>query len=392
MKPLHLHTVPGVQPLPRRRRRSVFLILILFFLVAVPAFVFYATGYRYNFFDANASITATGGMYITIGEGKGEVYLNELPVQDLRIFRNAVYIQNLTPGMQRVHVQEPLLHTWVKELPVYPYIVTEAESFTLPLVPQVRPITEYQTSTGTPIIFGTSTPASFFAGVSTSLAVIATTTKATTTFTVNTEYKYLVSLFATSTVASSTLLSRVASGVSEAFTFAKPRPATTTESKQATTTKHFNDLTLYQSGDDIFVDYTGSEQSIPYYFCVPVASLASTTELYGSEVMRGVASVLASRQVVSETSNIARICRASIRIDRQYQTVLDFDFFPSSTDLVVMHRSDGIFVTEVDDRSWQNTQGLYPHSVDEMVISNGKIYVKKGKMILELLTAIPLAS
>jgi hypothetical protein len=391
MKPTYLNTVPGVQPLPRGRRRFVFLALVLFFFVAVPVFVFYATGYRYNFMDADATITATGGIYVNIGAGKGEVYLNELPVSNLRIFRNAVFIQDLTPGMQRLHVQEPLMHTWVKELPVYPYIVTEAEAFAFPLVPQVRPITEYQTSTGTPIIFGTTTPDSLFSGVSTSIAVIGTTSKATTTLTRNTEYKYLLSLFSTSTATSTTLLSRVANGVTEAFTFSNKPVATTTE-ETATTTKTQNDLKLYQSGDDIFVDFIGSEHSIPYYFCVPKASLASTTALYGAEVTRGVAMALAARPEVSETANLERICRSTIKIDRQWQKVEEFDFFPSATDLIIMHRSDGIFVTEVDDRSWQNTQALYPHPVDEMILNNGKIYVKHGTLILELLTTIPVAS
>lgn len=395
MKPSTTHFVPGVQPLPRRRRRSVFLFLVVFFFCAVPVFVFYATGYRYNFFDADATITATGGMYVTIGEGNGEVYLNEEPVRDLRMFRNAVYIQNLTPAMHRIHVQEPDMFTWVKELPVYPYIVTEAESFALPLVPHIRPITLYVTSTGTPIMLATTSAATatLFAGVSTTIAVAATTSKATTTLSRNSEYEYLASLFATTTATSTTLLSRVANGVSEAFTFAK-QPATTTSPEViATTTKLQDNLKLYQSGDDIFVDYLGSEQSIPYYFCVPTATLASTTELYGAEVNRGVASVLAARpdDVVSETANTARICRSSIRIDRQWQTVKDFEFFPSSTDLIVIHRADGIYVTEVDDRSWQNTQALYPYPVDEMVLSGGKIYVKKGSLIMELLITIPSA-
>ena len=392
MKANPTHTVPGVQPLPRGHRRFLFLVLALFFFSAVPVFVFYATGYRYNFMDANRAITATGGLYVTIGEGNGEVYLNEEPVRDLRVFRNAIFIQNLTPGMQRLHVQEPLMHTWVKELPVYPYIVTEAESFALPIVPQVRPITEYQTSTGTAMVPATSSLGTLFSGVSTTVPIAATSSKATTTLVRNSEYTFLISLFSTSSATSTTLLSRVASGVSEAFTFSTKPAGTSTDDAAATTTLIQDDLKLYQSDDDIFVTYQGTENTIPYYFCVPLASLASTSELYGAEVMKGIASVLAAQDIVTETTNTQRICRTSIRIDRQWQTVLDFAFFPSTTDLIIMHRGDGIFVTEVDDRSWQNTQALYPYPVDEMVINNGKVYVKRGSLILELLTAIPVAS
>ena len=140
-----------VQPLPRQRRRFLFLSLLFLFVCAVPVFVFYATGYRYDIFTGDGSITATGGLYVSVGAEEGEVYLNESRVEDSRIFRSAIYIQNIMPGLQRLHVQAPGYHTWVKELPVYPHIVTEASAFMMPLVSQVRPITEFMTSTGSPV-------------------------------------------------------------------------------------------------------------------------------------------------------------------------------------------------------------------------------------------------
>lgn len=377
-----------VQPLPRGRRRLVFLTLFLFFVVAVPMFVFYATGYRYNFLDPTATITATGGMYITVAAKDGVVHLNEEPVNDLRVFRKAFYIQNLTPGMQHVHVQAPGLHTWVKELPVYPYIVTEASVFQLPLQPQVRPITEYQTSTGTQVYLRTSTSTVLFDGASTTALFMATTSKATTTLQRNSEYTFIKSLFATSTTATSSLLNRVVDEVSGALNISTAKSATATE---ATTTKLVDTLVLREVGNgDIAVVYTGSENKIPYYFCVPQASLASTTALYGETVTRGVALALAALDdQTPETENTNRICRSSIVIDRQYQTVLSFDFFPGSTDLVVMHRTGGVYVTEIDDRSWQNTQALYPYPVDEVVVNGGKIYAKRGDVIFELVTELP---
>jgi hypothetical protein len=377
----------GVQPLPRMQRRLVFLSLLLFFVVAVPMFVFYATGYRYNFMDPSATITATGGMYITVAAKDGVVHLNEEPVNDLRVFRKAFYIQNLTPGMQHVHVQAPGLHTWVKELPVYPYIVTEASVFQLPVQSQVRPITEYQTSTGTQVYLQTSSSTQLFGGVSTTVPFMVTTSKATTTLERNSEYAFIKSLFATTTVASSSLLNRVVDEVSGALNILPTKSATTTE---ATTTIEVDALSLREVGNgDVAVVYHGLENKIPYYFCVPQASLASTTALYGENVTRGVALALAAIDQKSETQNLNKICRSSIVIDRQYQKVLSFDFFPGSTDIVVLHRADGVYVTEVDDRSWQNTQALYPYSVDEMVVNSGKIYVKQGNRIFELVTELP---
>jgi hypothetical protein len=158
----------------------------------------------------------------------------------------------------------------------------------------------------------------------------------------------------------------------------------------ATTTKRLDDLVLSERGEDIFVTYVGPKNSTPYYFCVPKASLASTSALYGNHVMLGVAQAVAADNVpaVAEIAT-ERTCRTEIRIDRQWKTVLDFDFFPSTTDLIVLHREDGVSVVEVDDRAWQNTQMLYGNPIDELVINSGRLYAKDGDMIFELITVLP---
>lgn len=379
----------NVKPLPRAQRRFVFLSLALFFFCAVPVFVFYAIGYRYDFLDPDATITATGGLYVSVLSADGEVYLNEEPVLDLRVFRNAIYIQNLSPGMQRLHVQAPGLHTWVKELPVYPFIVTEVSAFQLPLQPQIRPIAEYQTSTGTAVYIHTSTTTVFFNGASSSVPIIATTTKATTTLERNSEFDFIKSLFATTSVATSTLLNRVVGEVSDALKITDKNKASTTL-EVATTSKLSGSVRIEQSGDDVVVAYVGPMNAIPYYFCVPQATLASTSERYGAAVMQGIEQLLATSATatISETSNTNRVCRTRITIDRQNQEIVSFDFFPGSTDLVVLHRRDGVFVTEVDDRSWQNTQALYPFPIDELVVENGRLYGRDGVYLFELLTEL----
>ncbi len=378
---------PTVQPLPRARRRFVFVTLFLFFVCAVPVFVFYATGYRYNFAGGNSTITTTGGLYITVGSEEGDVYLNEEPVRDMRAFRNAIYIQNIVPGMQHVHVQADGLQTWVKDLPVYPYIVTEAESFSLPVVPQVRPIARYTNATGTLVFTGVASGTKLFEGVSTTAIFVTATSSATSTYSKNPEYDFVVGLFSTST-ATSTLLTRVVDGVTTALTRNGSQDEATTT--VATTTKQQDDLVLSELDGDIFVTYVGPKNSTPYYFCVPKAPLASTSAMYGNHVMLGVASAVAAENLPATTDMITeRICRTSIRIDRQWKKVLDFDFFPSTTDLIVLHREDGVSVVEVDDRAWQNTQMLYNKPVDELVINNGRLYAKDGDMIFELITVLP---
>jgi hypothetical protein len=295
--------------------------------------------------------------------------------------------------MQRVHVQAEGLHTWVKDLPVYPYIVTEAESFSLPIVPQIRPIARFQTATGTLVFTGVASGTALFEGVSSTVPFVVASSTATSSYVRNSEYDFVIGLFATST-ATSTLLTRVVDGVTTALTRSQGETATTSASssasiEMATTTKTSDDLVLSEVDGDVFLTYVGAKNSTPYYFCVPKASLASTSALYGNHVMLGVASVGAAEEPRAVDAITERTCRTAIKIDRQWQTVLDFDFFPSATDLIVLHRTDGISVVEADDRAWQNTQMLYTKPVDELVIYNGRLYIKDGDMIFELLTELP---
>ncbi len=378
-----------VQPLPRGRRRFLFLSLVTLFICAVPVFVFYATGYRYNFFATDASITATGGLYISVDSEVGEVYLGNELVRDSRIFRNALYIQSLTPGIERVHVQAPGYQTWVKELPVYAHIVTEASAFMMPDIPQLRPITPYLTSTGTPVYLGTTTGHTI--GSST-VPVIATTTSATSTFVTNSEYLFIQSLFGTTTATATTpLLNRV---VDEARGILQGSNASTTVAtntiEQATTTVVQNDTVLFERGGEVYVRYTGSERTIPYYFCIPADVQASSSARYSAQLIESRLAYAEERGLTDiATTSTERLCRREIKMDRQGQAVYSFEFFPGTTDLVIMHRADGIVVTEVDDRAWQNTQKLYPSTATAMVIEGGRLYVSDQEHLFELLTEIP---
>jgi hypothetical protein len=393
--PSHLNVV--VEPLSRTRRRLLFLASILFFLVAVPLFVFYATGYRYDFMQPNAVITATGGLYISVGNDNGEVYVNDEPANNARLFRKALYIQSVDPGVQRIHVQAPGYQTWVKELPVYPYMVTEAAAFLMPERPQVRPIAQYVTSTGTPIFLGVASSSSITPFASSSILFAATSSKATTTLTRSSEYDYIRGLFGTTTATSTSLITRV---VDEAKGIFKSSVATTSSSTLAdgaTTTIRQNETVLYERGGDVYVKYVGDESSVPYYFCVPAEiDTASTSARYQAQLISAEEAYASEQGTTSSSTTAVHVnntdlrCRHEIKIDRQWQDVISFQFFPGSTDLILMHRKDGVFVTEADDRAWQNTQKIYPASANAIKVDGGRIYVEDSGRLFEILTQVPI--
>jgi hypothetical protein len=83
-----------------------------------------------------------------------------------------------------------------------------------------------------------------------------------------------------------------------------------------------------------------------------------------------------------------RMCRSEIRIDRKWQQIKYYEFFPRSSDLVILQLQDGLYVTEIDDRAWQNTQMIYPGDNFETVVTDTNIYIKEDGRYFELLTVI----
>ncbi len=378
---------PQIKPLAYKKRKWFFRVLILTFAVIMPLVVFYATGYRFDFSKVSPNIISTGGMYISVPVDGADIYINEELVRDIRVFRRASYIENLNAGIHRVHVQSEGLQTWVKELPVQSHIVTEVQSFNMPAVPQIRLIGGWISGTGRQVFpkVATTTIAQKFSFASTTEQVLASTTIATSTLTANQEYDFVRSLFGTSTE-SETLVDRVVQEVNNAFVFTEG--ATSTATATPTTTVINRDMKLYEDNGEVYASWLGRESDIPYYFCVNYQAASSTVSQYGEHVYEGVATVLATMPI-TETQNISgRICRDTIRIDRKGKEVKMFDFFPNSTDLVLLLLDDGLYVTEIDDRAWQNVQLLYPGTDIDVRVSSGRIYVKDDVYLMEVFTEL----
>ncbi len=376
---------PVIEPLARWQRTLIFVLLLSAFIISLPAFIFYATGYRYDFFAEKPTITATGGLYIAADAADSLIYLNEEPVTNVRVFRKASYIQGLIPGIQRVHVQSLGLHTWVKELKVSPHIVTEAEAFNLPLVPQVRPVTEFSSIRGENVIFATTTSKEVFARASSTVLSITATGTATSSYLTNSEFAVLKLLF------------QEQADLREATRFLEEKKfsfstttATTTLVENATTTKNRDNISLYQVGEDVFAGIIDPSGKVPYYFCTIAEVPSSLLKQDPTELEEEQDLFTETDLVEAEDVKQAGECRDQIRIDRKGQEVIKFDFFPDNSNLVLMHLTDGIHVVEIDDRSWQNTQSLYSGVGLEMLISNSSIFVKEKDFMFEVLTEIPL--
>ncbi len=372
-------------PLPEKRRRSIFLLMALTFTIAVPAMVFYAIGYRYDFGEVN-TFTAVGGMYVNSTADDANIFVDGEVVDDMRIFRSAVYVQNLEAGVHEIYVERNELQTWVKELPVFSHLVTEAQSFNMPVRPQIRLLTEWKNEVGNEVVFGTSTIAHLNFASTTNLIQFSTST-ATTTLKPNFEYSYIASRFASSSQ-ETLILEEYERYKAERFNFAGDEDDVATTS--ATTTKEYKDSILYKTADEVFVTWLGDLEDIPYYYCLTNKGPDSTPELYGSHVYEQLTEQISSTTNLSNIDSFEkRFCRDTIRIDRLHQEIAWFDFMPDTEDIVLMLLEDGLYVVEADDRSWQNTQLVYPGNDLEVLIDGGRIFIKDQEFYLEALLEIP---
>lgn len=121
------------------------------------------------------------------------------------------------------------------------------------------------------------------------------------------------------------------------------------ELERATTTREFRGMRIYEHDGRIAAMWTRGASDIPYYFCVQ-----------------------------------GHICTEAITLSVFGEMPRHFDFFPGSTDLVVVALSEGIYVTEIDARSSQNIQPLFLSDDADFRIVDGRIYVWSNDRLYEL--------
>ncbi len=378
---------PQIEILSPKSRQRFFLSLVAIFVLALPALIFYTTGYRLNFENEETSIVTTGGMYITTDNLEVDVYLDDTKVERPRLFRSAYYIQNIAAGEHKIVVQRPDLHTWVKELPIDSHIVIEVSAFNMPVLPHVRPVTKYITATGTPVYLGVENADDLFSDATSTVPVFVTASTMTKNYVLNEEFTFVKSLFASTTATTTrSVFERIIDEVD------KFRFSTTTDEKDkvSTTTETLverGNMRLVENKGDLYAKWRGSVQNIPYYFCVTNESASTTALRYGVHVAEQI-KLLSTSTTSPLLIDGDRVCRPEIKLNRLRQDVYFYDFFPNSSDLVLLQLQDGLYVTEIDDRAWQNIQKIYSGSDIQVVVENNTIYVRDGDYYFELVTKI----
>ncbi|MCB9819036.1 hypothetical protein H6788_02535 [Candidatus Nomurabacteria bacterium] len=367
---------PHVKPLSYRHRYWFFYLLTGIFVAALPFLFLYASGYRFEL--GESGLVSTGGLYIAAEKTGAQIFINDELVRETRVFRRAFYAQGFPEGTHKVHVDKPGHHTWVKELPVYSHLVTEAQAFNLPKIPKVKIITPWRTPAGVNVVTASSTLQDKVTFVNQYLLEPRANSA---TMVANSEFETLLELFTATTTeeTSSGLVERMRTTLTS---------ATSTESV-ATTTKEWSGVMLFEDKGDVYARFVGTPSNMPYYYCAapfPRYEPKATSTKTASGVVKVAEAMELDDELSLEVQTVDNLegCDPTIKMDRKGEKVSYFDFFPNSTDLVIMGSESGIYVIEIDDRAWQNRQPLISGKELEVRVYGGAIYVYDGSYIYQI--------
>ncbi|MBI5147938.1 MAG: carboxypeptidase regulatory-like domain-containing protein [Parcubacteria group bacterium] len=113
-----------------RKRRILFYVLAVLFVVSGGGAAFYSQGFRINF--ETLELQKTGAVFLKSEPPYAEIKINgKIFENKTGILKSGTLIGDLTPGRYRVSVSQSGYSTWEKPLAVLPALVTEAVNIVL---------------------------------------------------------------------------------------------------------------------------------------------------------------------------------------------------------------------------------------------------------------------
>ncbi len=333
-----------MKPLSKKIRKISLIISLVAFIIIGPIVLAYSLGYRFNELEEKFGLVRTGGIYVHSDVGNAEIYINTEYYKSTGNFLRNVFIQNMKVDEDHlIEVQKNNYHNWAKKLPVYEGYVTEARTLLVPIEIKKDAIFPFVNISG----IGT------------------TTDDAETIY--NPEYKDLEILFG---LASSTIDTEV-SLINEINGKLKinANESSSTTSGLATSSVEVpdyfiklgienpeeldnliidNDELAWIESGDISINWIGSIDQIPYYFCD------------------------------------FKDCVNKIELDWETD-ISKFAFMPNRKDVLLVLNKEGLWAAEVDDRSSRNIFPIYSgEDLDFMISQKNKIVVLDNEIFYEL--------
>jgi hypothetical protein len=306
-----------MKPIGDLKRKIIFTTLLFIFLILVPFILMLSLGYKK--LDDALSFTKTGGIYIHSELLDTSVFLNGKYYKNNGILARNTLIQKLkTNQYHKVEVHKEGFQSWIKDIYVYPGLVSEGHVLMLPNILEKKEIFPFFDKDGN----GVSSPVVGFTKIQ--------KTKAGRIIPENQEFIDAVTLFEGENPYEIKVPEIVKSTSAGTSTIDKDIP----EYYVKLGIKDPEDLdNLIENSDEIswlkngniVLYWTDKIENIPYYYCD------------GKE---------------------EKICKDEIVMDWK-DSIIKFNYLPGRNDVWVVLVSSGVYAVEVDPRSQRNIQKIY---------------------------------
>lgn len=325
-----------MKPLSNKYRNTSVLIMFVVFILVAPFLIAYSIGYRFNI--NQLSFFETGGIFIHNDLANTRVFIDDEFVTSRGLLSRNTLVQNLSAERSYlIRVEKEGYRSWVKELYVYPNLVTEGRPLML----------------RTEILFEEIKPTQKIQETSTK----STSTKSVQTPLVNPEYVIATELFtATMSVKDyvfdvvdsiETLLATTSTSTSTDGTKLLPGYLRSLDgldlAHKEQLQERWRTVAWLQDGN-IHVVWAGDSENVPFYFCD----------------VRG--------------------CRDKVLVSLDTD-ITQFTFFPGRNDVFIVETKNHIFAVEADDRSKQNIETIYAGTQPSFRLVGNTIYVRDGEAL-----------
>jgi hypothetical protein len=331
-----------MQPLNKWKRRILLIALLLLFVILTPWILMNSFGYR---LDDALNVVKTGGLYLHSEVPNTSVYINGKYIKDNGALIRNVFIQKLKPNSSyKIEVYKDGFNGWVKELYVYPGIVSEGHVLMLPEEFEIREIYPFFNEEGE----GVYSPVPGFTKVSRTLdgRIIPE----------NGEYINVITLFegenpyepkVPEVVESENILNEeVEQELPDHYLELGIEDPELLDNLIETS----DEISWLQNGD-IVLYWIDKLESIPYYYCGGIEE---------------------------------RICNEEIILDWQNE-IKRFAYYPGRSDAWIVLVNDGIYAVEVDPRSQRNIQTIYlGQGLDFRLDGSGNLIIKDQGSYFEI--------
>lgn len=323
-------------PLTKKQRSFSLILLGIIFILVAPVIVLYSLGYT---LDEKFTFQKTGGIFIHSNMSNASVYVDGDFFKTGGLFIRNVLIQDLVPNKEyKIEIHKEGYHSWIKNIYVYPSIVSEGASLMLPKEFVVREIFKYLDKEGN----ATSTP------------LIKTQIKPT-----NSEFISVSELFASSTkeIVLEKQISTTTTQASTSPLKQKSKIELFFESIEVSNYEKLKNLIIngeessWIEKGNIELYWMDDVSSIPFYYC------------NGQET---------------------RVCKTQITLDLEDE-IKRFEYLPGRTDVWMILTSKGIYGVEVDGGTTRNIQPIYlGQNLDFRLTQTDRLIIKKGSSFFEI--------